>query len=135
MVKESKKINDLISEIEFFIKEEDDLDLDYGMLDICDFADCYAMENFDKARSDHFNSHIQDGIRMAERSQKTGKPIYTVWAEDADIIFYFVDDLDKILSKLKEKFAAAKLRAESYEDEEIEELETKLKELKKKKKK
>lgn len=130
-VKYSKKIDSILDDISM-LAAENGLDFDFPYEIECE---CFAMDNEDKCRADHFNSAIQDGIQLSAKSLKTGKPIYVGSPYGADYIFYFVDDLSAIVYRLRAKLAEMKELAVSQEDEEIQKLEEKLETLKKKKKK
>ena len=130
MIKSSKILDSLVDDIFDF-----DCDMVYEL-----GAECFARENEDKCRTDHFNSHIRDGVSLVTKSLKTKKPIFCVTPDKSDVVLYFVNDLASLKKKFKLKFEEmSKLvlenEDEENEDEEIEELETKLQALKSKKKK
>jgi len=128
-IKESKKLTDLMDQIAEL--SSDDYDFDFvGEFD----ADCYAMENEDKCRSDHFDSHIMDGVALVEKSIKTKKPIYRVYSKQNDIVFYFANDIVSLQKKFKTILKGVEEMNAADEYDEIEELETRLASLKKKKK-
>jgi hypothetical protein len=131
-IKESIKLNKIIDRISDYT-DVSDYGCAYDFIGDMD-ADCYAMENQDKCRADHFDSHIIDGAAMMEKSIKTGNPIYRVYAQNADIIFYFVGDMQSIREKLNAKLEQVAKRYEDLETKEIHRLEKRLTSLKKNKK-
>jgi len=132
MIKSSKILDSLVDDI-FSLNEEDpdfDCDMVYEL-----GAECFARENEDKCRTDHFDSHIRDGVSLVTKSLKTKKPIFCVTPDKSDVVLYFVNDLASLKKKFKLKFEEMSKLVLENEDEEIEELETKLQALKSKKKK
>ena len=128
--KTSKVLDELADEI--YKLSENDYNCDFiGEMD----SECWAIENQDKCRSDHFLAHIIDGMYLLDKSIKTKKPIYMVWCESLDVFFFYVSELKDLKTKLlniKEEFA---LKSKDNDEKEIQELEKQLSNLKNKKKK
>lgn len=126
-IKTSQKLDKLVDQI-YELTANYDFDL-VGEID----PDCYAATNEDKCRVDHFNSHIVDGMCLMKKSLQLNKPIYCIYPE-AEYVFYFIGELKEIQKKLSITYS--KLEAMKTEDSnsEVEELEKRLKQLKKKNK-
>ena len=124
-VKNSHKLNKLFDQI---VEYQTDCDV-IGLIN----PDCFAIEHASKYRSDHFAEFIEDGLKLANKSIRYKKPIYSAYDYDGTMICYFVGDLSSLIPRLEKVLACLRNRHADLEKEKIANLEKELKKLKSKK--
>jgi hypothetical protein len=107
MILKSKILNTIAGDMVRILSDSpDEYDI-IGTLMIKLNPDCFAISAIDTSMP-YINDHIRDGIKLANKSLKTKKPIFSVYVyleqEYEDAILYFVNDLDS----LKKRFNRAK---------------------------
>lgn len=130
MIKYSKELNKLLNK---FLSEDKDDNL--GQL--LNMADLACTEGSNDYRPCDYAGYVDVGVSMVLKSQKIGKPIYCIhsdYTSGADMILYFVDDLDLLKTMFHKLIKLNEEKLVEKEDQELEELEARVATLKKKKK-